>query len=74
LLGFQSLNKTSLGVSNIFEGGLLFAIFALLFAPTYLAWIRIQSIWFVFTGFRQCRLKATIRFWASSDIFKDCAD
>jgi hypothetical protein len=25
---------------------LLFALFALLFAPTYLAWIRIQSIWF----------------------------
>lgn len=45
-LRFQSLNKTSLGVSNIFEDGLLFAIFALLFAPIYLAWMGIQSIWF----------------------------
>ena len=49
-LRFQSLNKTSLGVSNIFADGLLVAIFALLFAPIYLAWMGIQSIWFRLHG------------------------
>lgn len=44
-LRFQSLNKTSLGVSNIFEDGLLFGIFAILFAPIYLAWMGAQSLW-----------------------------
>lgn len=44
-LRFQSLNKTGLTVSNIFEDGLLFGIFAILFAPIYLAWMGAQSIW-----------------------------
>ncbi|HYW70970.1 MAG TPA: hypothetical protein VE961_08050 [Pyrinomonadaceae bacterium] len=39
------LNKSALGVSNVFEDGLLFGLFALLFAPIYLAWMGGQSVW-----------------------------
>ena len=44
-LRFQSVNKTGLAVSNIFADGLLFGIFAILFAPIYLAWNGAQSLW-----------------------------
>ncbi len=48
VLGLRSLSldKTGLGVSNLFEDGLLFGIFAILFAPIYLAWMGGRSIWF----------------------------
>ena len=47
VLGLRWLpaNKTSLGVGNLFEDGLLFGLFALLFAPFYLAWMGVRSIW-----------------------------
>lgn len=38
-------NKRALGVANVFEDGLLFAVFAILFAPFYLAGTGLQSIW-----------------------------
>ena len=47
-LRWLPVNKTSLGVGNLFEDGLLFGIFAILFAPFYLAWMGVQAIWFRF--------------------------
>src|SRR5215471_20990637 len=44
-LRFNPANKTALGVGNIFEDGLLFGIFAIAFAPIYLAWMGGQSVW-----------------------------
>jgi|SRR5215831_3594641 len=44
-LRFGPVNKTALGVGNIFEDGLLFGIFALVFAPLYLAWMGGQAVW-----------------------------
>ncbi len=44
-LRFQSANKSGLVVSNIFEDGLLFGIFAICFAPAYLAWMGMRSVW-----------------------------
>src|SRR5262245_31322761 len=44
-LHFVQVNKTSLGVANLFEDGLLFGVFAILFAPFYLIWMGVHSIW-----------------------------
>lgn len=47
-LGLRSVpaNKIRLGVSNVFEDGLLFGVFAIVFAPAYLTWMGAQSVWF----------------------------
>jgi hypothetical protein len=49
-LGLRAVpgNKSGLGVSNVFEDGLLFGLFFLLFAPFYLVWLGVRSIWWRF--------------------------